>query len=91
MSITIDEDLFVFIVSKFDGLSWLNNLVGNLNNNTHYAEKHSFEFDLRGFTLLSNQRIVKRLKQKADELSGTFDVSLRMIAKQSIEMIQDEA
>lgn len=65
VSITIDEDLFVFIVSKFDGLSRLVNLVGNLSNNTNYAEKHSYEFDLWGLTLLSNQRIVKRLKSKA--------------------------
>jgi hypothetical protein len=43
---TIDEDLFVFIVSKFDGLSRLGSLVGNLSNNTNYAEKHSFEFNL---------------------------------------------
>jgi len=60
-SITIDEDLFVFIISKFDGLSRLVNLVNNLFNSTNYSSRHSFEFNLRGLSLLSNQRIVKRL------------------------------
>lgn len=87
ISITIDEDLFVFIVSKFDGLSRLVNLINNLYNTTSYSSRHSFEFNLWGLSLLSNQRILKRLIWKAHALCSTFDSSLKMIAKQSIQMI----
>lgn len=54
----IDEDLFVYIVERYDGLSRLLELSEQLNDRSGYLSRHTYELNMRGLHLLSNQKTV---------------------------------
>ena len=53
-SILIDEDLFVYIVEKYDGLSRMSELTDNIFNRSGYISRHIYELNMRGLSMLSN-------------------------------------
>ena len=57
-TVLIDEDLFVYIVERYDGLSRLLELSEQLNDRSGYLSRHTYELNMRGLHLLSNQKTV---------------------------------
>jgi hypothetical protein len=53
-AILIDEDLFVYIVEKYDGFSRLVEQIASLEEKSSYIQRHVFEINLRGLNMLSN-------------------------------------
>jgi len=53
-AVLIDEDLFVYIVEKFDGFSRLVDEVDLLEDKASYIQRHTFELNFRGMNLLAN-------------------------------------
>lgn len=54
-SVLIDEDLFVYIVEKFDGLSRMRELSEGIGDRSGYLSRHIYELNMRGMHMLSNQ------------------------------------
>ena len=52
----IDEDLFVYIVEKYDGISRMMEFVGNLEDKSTYLQRHTYELGMRGLNMMSNQK-----------------------------------
>ena len=55
-SVLIDEDLFVYIVEKYDGLSRMMDFVGNVEDRSTYLQRHTYEINMRGLSMASNQK-----------------------------------
>ena len=53
-AILIDEDLFVYIVERYDGFSRMVEMVNQLDEKASYLQRHVFEINLRGLNMLSN-------------------------------------
>ena len=53
-SVLIDEDLFCYIVEKYDGLSRMMQLSQTVEDRSNYISRHIYEINLRGFNMLSN-------------------------------------
>ena len=53
-SVLIDEDLFVYIVERFDGLSRMRELSDGINDRSGYLSRHNYELNMRGLHMLSN-------------------------------------
>ena len=53
-AVLIDEDLFVYIVEKYDGLSRMMEFVGSLEDKATYLRRHTYELNMRGLNMLSN-------------------------------------
>lgn len=57
--IVIDEDLFVYIVEKYDGLSRMMEFTVNVDDRIKYLASSSESKDNRGLILASNQKTVQ--------------------------------
>ena len=68
----IDEDLFVYIVEKYDGLSRMMECITNVEERSSYMSRHTYEFDLRGLNCLANQKRVKMIGNKGRDLQELF-------------------
>ena len=53
-NVLIDEDLFVYIVERFDGLSRMRELSDAINDRSGYLSRHVYELNMRGLNMLSN-------------------------------------
>jgi hypothetical protein len=53
-SVLIDEDLFVYIVERFDGLSRMRELSDGIKDRSGYLSRHIYELNMRGLHMLSN-------------------------------------
>lgn len=53
-AVLIDEDLFVYIVEKYDGLSRMMEFVGSLEDKATYLHRHTYELGMRGLNMMSN-------------------------------------
>lgn len=53
-SVLIDEDLFVYIVERYDGISRMMELSENVNDRSGYLSRHIYEINKNGFSMLSN-------------------------------------
>lgn len=53
-NVLIDEDLFVYIVERFDGLSRMRELSEAVNDRSGYLSRHIYELNMRGLSMLSN-------------------------------------
>jgi hypothetical protein len=51
----IDEDLFVYIVERYDGFSRLLEQFNAVEDRAQYISRHTHEIKLRGLTMLANQ------------------------------------
>lgn len=90
-SVLIDEDLFVYIVEKYDGFSRMVELISQLEEKSSYLQRHVFEINLRGLNLLSNQKTVEKLHRKAQKLNDIFESSLILLAGESTRLMKEEA
>ncbi len=63
--VLIDEDLFVYIVERYDGLSRMMEFVHNVEDRSTYLSRHTYEINMRGFSMASNQLIIKKLNRKS--------------------------
>ena len=54
-NVLIDEDLFVYIVERFDGLSRMRELSENMSDRSGYLSRHIYELNMRGLSMMSNQ------------------------------------
>ena len=90
-AILIDEDLFVYIVEKYDGFSRLVELISQLDEKASYLQRHVFEINLRGLNMLSNQKSVEKLHKKASKLNDIFESSLVLLAGESTRLMKEEA
>ena len=53
-AVLIDEDLFVYIVEKYDGLSRMMEFVGQIQDKGSYLQRHTYELGMRGLNMMSN-------------------------------------
>jgi hypothetical protein len=90
-AILIDEDLFVYIVEKYDGFSRLVEETNNLNEKAAYLQRHVFEINLRGLNMLSNQKTVEKLYHKSAKLNQIFESALILIAGEASRLMKEEA
>lgn len=90
-AILIDEDLFVYIVEKYDGFSRLVEQTNNLDEKSAYLQRHVFEINLRGLNMLSNQKTVEKLHQKTAKLNEIFESALVLIAGEATRLMKEEA
>jgi hypothetical protein len=56
MPVLIDQDLFVYIVERYDGISRMMEFVGNLEDRSTYLQRHTYEINMRGLNMLANQK-----------------------------------
>jgi hypothetical protein len=90
-AILIDEDLFVYIVEKYDGFSRLVDIISQFEEKASYLQRHVFEINLRGLNMLSNQKTVEKLHKKAIKLNNLFESSLILLAGESTRLMKEEA
>lgn len=64
-AVLIDEDLFVYIVEKYDGISRMMEFVGTLEDKSTYMQRHIYELGMRGLNMMSNQKQVQTLTKKS--------------------------
>lgn len=89
-AILIDEDLFVYIVERYDGFSRLVDTIQQLDEKASYLQRHMFELNLRGLNLLSNQKSVEKLHRKAQRLNDTFESALVLLASEATRLMKEE-
>ena len=68
----IDEDLFVYIVEKYDGISRMMEFVSNLTDKATYLQRHTYELSMRGLNMMANQKVVSKLTKKSEMLHEMF-------------------
>ena len=89
-AILIDEDLFVYIVERYDGFSRMVDIIGQLEEKASYLQRHVFEINLRGLNLLSNQKTVEKLHKKSQKLNDIFESSLVLLAGEATRLMKEE-
>ena len=87
----IDEDLFVYIVERFDGLSRMRELAEGVLDRSGYLSRHIYELNMRGLHMLSNQQTVKRLCKKSLELNRLYESTSILLAGEVTRLIKEEA
>ena len=90
-SVLIDEDLFVYIVEKYDGLSRMRDFVATVEDRSTYLQRHTHEITMRGLDLVSNQKIIQRLSEKGATLNELYKATLTLLAGEITRLIKDEA
>lgn len=90
-SVLIDEDLFVYIVEKFDGLSRMRELSEGIGDRSGYLSRHVYELNMRGMNMLSNQQTVKRLCKKTKDLNRLYESTSILLASEVTRLIKEEA
>ena len=90
-SVLIDEDLFCYIVEKYDGLSRMMELSTTTEDRSGYISRHIYELNLRGFNMLSNQKSVQILGKKANKLSKLYHSTMILLAGEVNRLIKNEA
>ncbi len=90
-AILIDEDLFVYIVERYDGFSRMVELMAQLEEKASYLQRHVFEVNLRGLNLMSNQKTVEKLHRKAVKLNEIFESALILLAGEASRLMKEEA
>lgn len=53
-TVLINEDLFVYIVERFDGLSRMRELAEAVEDRSGYLSRHIYELNMRGLNMLAN-------------------------------------
>ncbi len=90
-SLLIDEDLFVYIVERYDGFSRLVEQFNAVEERAHYISKHTHELNLRGLDMLSNQINLAKIHRRALVVNGLYDSTLVLLAGEANRLIRDEA
>ena len=87
----IDEDLFVYIVERCDGLSRMRELSDGVNDRSGYISRHIYELNMRGLNMLSNQHTVKKLCKKTYDLNKLYESTSILLAGEVTRLIKEEA
>jgi hypothetical protein len=90
-AVLIDEDLFVYIVEKYDGISRMMEFVGNLEDKASYLQRHTYELGMRGLNMMSNQMQVLKLSKKSETLSDLYQSTLVLLAGDITRLMKEEA
>ena len=90
-NVLIDEDLFVYIVEKYDGLSRMMEFTTNVEDRSCYLQRHPHEITMRGLDLASNQKIIQKLTSKGNSLNELYRSTLTLLAGEITRLIKDEA
>jgi hypothetical protein len=90
-SVLIDEDLFVYIVEKYDGLSRLMELTIGGEDRASYLARHVNDVGLRGLHMMSNQKTIERLEKKAGDLRELHQSTFVLLSTEVSRLIKDEA
>ena len=90
-SVLIDEDLFCYIVEKYDGISRMMELSLAANDKSSYISRHIYEINSRGLNMLSNQKTVQILGKKTNALSNLYNSTMILLAGEVNRLIKEEA
>jgi serine/threonine protein kinase/Ca2+-binding EF-hand superfamily protein len=90
-TLLIDEDLFVYIVERYDGFSRLVDQFQAVEERSQYISRHTHEINLRGLDMLANQLNLEKLHRRAKDVNEIYDSSLILLANEANRMIRDEA
>ena len=90
-AVLIDEDLFVYIVEKYDGISRMMEFVSNLTEKATYLQRHTYELGMRGLNMFSNQKAVSKLTKKSETLNEMFQSTLILLAGDITRLMKEEA
>ena len=89
--VLIDEDLFVYIVERYDGLSRMIELAGNVSDRSGYLQRHFTDITKNGFALLANQKTVEKIQKKARNLNELYSSTLVLLAGEITKILKEEA
>lgn len=90
-SVLIDEDLFCYIVEKYDGISRMMELSQAASDRSSYISRHIYELNSRGLNMMSNQRTVQILGKKSNSLSNLYNNTMVLLASEVNRLIKEEA
>lgn len=81
----------MYIVERYDGLSRMMEFVNNVEDRSTYLSRHTYEINMRGFSMASNQLIIKKLNKKSKVLNELYEGTLVLIASEIMRLIKNEA
>ena len=90
-SVLIDEDLFCYIVEKYDGISRLMELSLSASDKSNYISRHIYELKSRGLHMMSNQRTVQILGRKTNLLNNMYNNTMVLLANEVNRLVKEEA
>lgn len=90
-STLIDQDLFVYIIERYDGFSRLVEQIMMNEEKAGYHQRHTNEMTLRGLTLMANQKTVEKLKAKQILLNELYESTLVLLAGEAGRLMKNEA
>jgi len=79
-SLLIDEDLFVYIVERYDGFSRLLEQFNAVEERAQYISRHTHEINLRGLDMLANQMNLEKIHRRARAVNGLYESTLILLA-----------
>lgn len=88
--IVIDEDLFVYIVEKYDGISRMMDFTINVDDRIKYLAGHNEQKDNRGLVLASNQLTVQQVALKSSKINDLYQSTLQLMSDRVISKIKSE-
>lgn len=88
--IVIDEDLFVYIVEKYDGLSRMIDFTVNVDDRIKYLAGLNEQKDNRGLVLASNQLTVQQVALKSSKINDLYQSTLQLMSDRVISKIKSE-
>lgn len=90
-SVLIGQDLFVYIIEKYDGFSRLVEQITINEEKASYHQRHVNELNLRGMTLMANQKTVQKLRKKQVELNDLYESTLVLLTGEAGRLMKAEA
>lgn len=87
----IDEDLFVYIVERFDGFSRLVEQFTAVEERAQYISRHTHEINLRGLDMLANQLTLEKMHRRVKDVNEVYESALILLASEANRIIRDEA
>lgn len=90
-SLLIDEDLFVYIVERYDGFSRLVEQFNAVEERAQYIARHTHELNLRGLDMLANQLNLGKIHRRTRGVNSLYEATLVLLAGEANHLIRDEA
>jgi hypothetical protein len=87
----IDEDLFVYIVERYDGFSRLVEQFNAVEERAQYISRHTHEINLRGLDMLANQVNLSKIHRRSQTANSLYEATLVLLAGEANRLIRDEA
>lgn len=87
----IDEDLFVYIVERYDGFSRLVEQFNAVEERAQYIARHPHEMNLRGLDMLANQLNLGKIYRRSQAANSLYEATLVLLAGEANRLIRDEA